>query len=75
METVINKFLGKVSEVGNALMITVPKRNAEYEGLEKGDLVWVIIKKAEDKGSEIAKKIIAKVQKEEEEAKAKKEGE
>lgn len=39
------KIIGKVWKIGNSLVITIPKVNAEYEGLEEGSDVYAIIRK------------------------------
>ena len=47
MELNINRFLGKVAKVGGgSLMVIIPHKNAEYEGLKEGDHIHVAIKKA-----------------------------
>lgn len=40
-------FVGKIRKVGNGLVVTVPKEEAEALGLRAGDLADVNIRKAE----------------------------
>lgn len=40
-----NTFIGKTRRVGTSLMVTIPMRNAEYEGLREGDYIKLSIKK------------------------------
>lgn len=39
--------VGKVRKVGNSLIVTIPKEEAEELGLREGDLVTMDIRKAE----------------------------
>jgi putative addiction module antidote len=39
--------VGKIRKVGNSLVVTVPKEEAEELGLQAGDLVTMEIRKAE----------------------------
>ncbi|HEX2988291.1 MAG TPA: AbrB/MazE/SpoVT family DNA-binding domain-containing protein [Chloroflexota bacterium] len=39
--------VGKIRKVGNSLVVTVPKEEAEELGLHEGDLVTMDIRKAE----------------------------
>ena len=41
----IDQFIGKITKVGNSLMITIPQRNIEFSGLEKGTLLKIWYKK------------------------------
>lgn len=46
MDLNINQFMGKVTKIGtNSLMVLIPQKNAQYEGLQPGDTINVAIKK------------------------------
>jgi len=38
-------MIGKIWKSGDSLVLTIPKNRAEYEGLEEGSFVYVMIRK------------------------------